>query len=180
MDSGREEHRTGSIYTFARATARPSKSGWNTLEITLEANRILTAINGVPVAEFDSSDLKPQPTDTTGAGDPRGPRPQSGYIGLQNHDQDSVVFFKEVSVRPLTSARQCHPSQSRADRSKRESFPSLFPSRAQESTSPGNRAFRREEEKGQNRGGAGRPAPSALIKPGFVDNDTLSGNFMRS
>ena len=71
MDSGREERRTGSIYTFAKATARPSKSAeWNTLEITLKANRILTAINGVPVAEFDSSDLKPQPTDTTGAGNP--------------------------------------------------------------------------------------------------------------
>jgi len=108
MDSGREERRTGSIYTFGKATSQPAKSGeWNTLEITLKANRIQTTINGVPVAEFDSSDLKPQPTDATGEGDPaRGPRPPSGYIGLQNHDQRSVVFFKEVSVRPLTAARQ--------------------------------------------------------------------------
>jgi len=61
MDSGREERRTGSIYTFAKATTRPSRSSeWNTLEITLKANRILTAINGVPVSEFDSSDLKPR------------------------------------------------------------------------------------------------------------------------
>ena len=38
---------------------------------------------------------------------PHGPRPQSGYIGLQNHDQSSVVSFKEASVRPLpSSARQ--------------------------------------------------------------------------
>ena len=66
-----------------------------------------TAINGVAVAEFDSSELKPQPTDTTGEGDPaRGPRPPSGYIGLQNHDQSSVVYFKEVSVRPLTARAQ--------------------------------------------------------------------------
>ena len=55
----------------------------------------------------DSSDLMPRPSDTTGEGDPaRDPGPQSGYIGLQNHDQSSVVFFKEVSVRPLSSARQ--------------------------------------------------------------------------
>lgn len=61
MDSGREQRRTGSIYSFAKATARPSESGeWNTLEITLKANRILTAINGVPVSEFDFSDLKPR------------------------------------------------------------------------------------------------------------------------
>ncbi len=46
-------------------------------------------------------------TDTTGEGDPaRGPRPQSGYIGLQNHDHNSVVFFKEVSVRSLPSGGQ--------------------------------------------------------------------------
>lgn len=108
MDNGPENRRTGSIYTFAKATSQPSKSGeWNTLEITLKANRVLTAINGVPVAEFDSSDLKPQPTDATGEGDPaRGPRPPSGYIGLQNHDQSSVVFFKEVSVRSLSSGGQ--------------------------------------------------------------------------
>ena len=43
-------------------------------------------------------------TDKTGEGDPaRGPRPPSGYIGLQNHDRNSVVYFKEVSVRPLAT-----------------------------------------------------------------------------
>ena len=29
----------------------------------------------------------------------RGPRPASGYIGLQNHDAGSTVYFREVSVR---------------------------------------------------------------------------------
>jgi hypothetical protein len=107
-DSGREGHGTGSIYTFAEAKARPGKSGErNTLEITLKGNRIHTAINGVPVADFDSSELKPQATDTTGEGDPaRGPRPEAGYIGLQNHDERSVVFFKEVSVRALPAGGQ--------------------------------------------------------------------------
>ncbi len=105
MDYGGETRRTGSIYSFAKAKAQPSKSGeWNTLEITLKGHRVETAINGVAVSEFDSSELKPQPTDTTGEGDPaRGPRAPSGYIGLQNHDESSLVFFKEVSVRPLGS-----------------------------------------------------------------------------
>jgi hypothetical protein len=103
MDTGREAGRTGAIYTFGKAAANPARQGeWNTLEITLKGNQIRTSLNGVAVSEFDSSDLKPQPTDTTGEGDPaRGPRPPSGYIGLQNHDGNSVVFFKEVSVRPL-------------------------------------------------------------------------------
>src|SRR6185295_7588762 len=32
-----------------------------------------------------------------------GQRPTHGYIGLQNHDPGDVVWFKEVSVRPLAS-----------------------------------------------------------------------------
>ena len=31
----------------------------------------------------------------------RGPRPQEGYIGLQNHSENDVVFFKEVAVKML-------------------------------------------------------------------------------
>jgi hypothetical protein len=105
MDSGREDRRTGSIYTFARATAQPAKPGeWNTLEVTLEGDRVRTAINGVQVAEFDPAGPVPERKDTGPHGDPeRGPRPRSGYIGLQNHDERSVVFFREVAVRPLTT-----------------------------------------------------------------------------
>src|SRR3954451_7756644 len=102
MDYGSADRRTGSIYTFAKAAAQPSKPReWNTLEITLKGNHVSTKINGVAVAEFDSSSLDPQAADRSGEGDPaRGPRPESGYIGLQNHDKNSVVYFKEVSVRP--------------------------------------------------------------------------------
>lgn len=102
-DGGRSARGTGSIYTFAEARAQPAKAGeWNMLEVTLKGNRVSTAINGTPVADFDSSELKPQPEDRSGEGDPaRGPRAERGYIGLQNHDKDSIVYFKEVSVRPL-------------------------------------------------------------------------------
>lgn len=104
-DGGKSARGTGSVYTFADAKAQPAKPGeWNTLEVTLKGNRVSTAINGAPVTEFDASELKPQATDKQGDGDPaRGPRPESGYIGLQNHDKDSTVYFKEISVRPLTS-----------------------------------------------------------------------------
>ncbi|HEX8202768.1 MAG TPA: DUF1080 domain-containing protein [Isosphaeraceae bacterium] len=102
-DGGKSGRGTGSVYTFADAKAQPAKAGeWNTLEVTLEGNRVSTAINGTPVAEFDASGLEPQAEDKVGEGDPaRGPRPEAGYIGLQNHDEDSTVFFREVSVRPL-------------------------------------------------------------------------------
>ncbi len=102
-EGGQPERRTGSIYTFARAMANPSKVGeWNTLVVTLKGQKVETEINGVPVADFDASTLNPQAAETTGEGDPaRGPRPSAGYIGLQNHDPNSVVYFKEVSVGPL-------------------------------------------------------------------------------
>jgi hypothetical protein len=105
-DTGRADRRTGSIYTFAKANSQPSKPlEWNTLEITLKGNRVSTVINGTPVADYDAGELKPQAAEKTGEGDPaRGPRPEAGYIGLQNHDKDSTVFFKEVSVRPLPPA----------------------------------------------------------------------------
>jgi hypothetical protein len=102
-DGGKSSRGTGSIYTFAEAKAQPGKPlEWNTLEVTLRGKRISTVINGTPVAEFDSSELKPDAEERSGEGDPaRGPRPEKGYIGLQNHDKDSVVYFREVSVRPL-------------------------------------------------------------------------------
>jgi hypothetical protein len=104
MDAAPGSRGTGSIYTFAEAKARPAKAGeWNTLEITLKGNRVLTTINGVPVAEFDPSGPIPERKDTSPHGDPeRGPRPESGFFGLQNHDENSTVEFKEVSVRPLS------------------------------------------------------------------------------
>ena len=31
----------------------------------------------------------------------RGPRPNAGYIGVQNHGEEDVVYFREISVRSL-------------------------------------------------------------------------------
>ncbi len=31
-------------------------------------------------------------------------RPETGWLGLQNHDPGDVVWFREVSVRPLPKA----------------------------------------------------------------------------
>jgi hypothetical protein len=105
-DRGPEGRSTGSIYTFSPAHAKPAKTGdWNTLEITLRGQKVSTNINGVPVTEFDASGLKADAPEKTGEGDPsRRPRPTTGYIGLQNHDAGSKVFFKEVSVRKLGGA----------------------------------------------------------------------------
>ncbi len=31
----------------------------------------------------------------------RGLRPNAGFIGLQNHSDNDVVYFKEVAMKPL-------------------------------------------------------------------------------
>jgi hypothetical protein len=106
-DAGDEYHGTGAIYSLSKSIARPVKpSGdWNTMEITLRGQQVLVAINGAQVNEFDPG-TSSMPERTKDYEPERGPRPTSGYIGLQNHDdvsQNSPVFFKEVSVRPLTA-----------------------------------------------------------------------------
>ncbi len=91
---------TGSIYTFSPARSRPGRVGqWNTMEITIEGPRTVVRINGVLVSEYKEGDpVPPKKHDW----DPnRGPRPDSGYIGLQNHPHGKTVYFKEISIRPL-------------------------------------------------------------------------------
>lgn len=93
-------HRTGALYSLSKARPYPpSEDGWNVLEITLDGLFTRVSINGVQVNEFDPS--QPVPPRKYRFEPERGPRPEWGYIGLQNHHQESVVYFREVSVRPL-------------------------------------------------------------------------------
>lgn len=99
-DHGDDFHRTGVLYSLTEAKARPSKPGeWNTMEITLDGPRTLVHVNGVLVTDYTEGDPVP-PKQQTWEPD-RGLRPVEGYIGLQNHGGEDVVYFREVSVRPL-------------------------------------------------------------------------------
>lgn len=103
-DGADEFHRTGAVYSLSKATAAPTKVGeWNTMEITLRGPRVIVALNGVQVQDFNP-DTAVVPERKKDYEPERGPRPESGYIGLQNHNdaaQGTQVYFKEVSVRPL-------------------------------------------------------------------------------
>jgi len=92
---------TGVLYTFTKALARPIKplGEWNTMEITMDGPHTIVQLNGVKVTDFIEG--QPVPPKHAGSVDPdRGPRPDWGYIGLQNHP-GAAVYFKEVSVHPL-------------------------------------------------------------------------------
>ena len=100
-DGADEFHRTGAIYSMSSAEEfPPSRSGWNTMEIKLEGQTTIISVNGKVVNTFEGS--QPVPERKKYYEPRRGPRPDSGYIGVQNHDEESVVWFKEISVTSLS------------------------------------------------------------------------------
>jgi hypothetical protein len=91
-------HCTGVLYSMTKAKARPYKPAgeWNTMEITLQGLRTIVKVNGVLVTDYDGVSAVPEKTKSY---EPtRGPRPESGYIALQHHDDSAVISFKEISV----------------------------------------------------------------------------------
>ncbi|UFH56022.1 DUF1080 domain-containing protein [Spirosoma sp. KNUC1025] len=96
-----EYHYTGTLYSLTKPLAKPGKPGpqWNTMEITLDGPRTIVLINGVKVTDYREGD--PVPKRKFDFEPYRGRRPEAGYIGLQNHGDSDVVYFKEVAVKPL-------------------------------------------------------------------------------
>ena len=98
-ESGDEYHCTGVLYSMTKALARPYKPAgeWNTLEIEMRGLRTIVKLNGVLVTDYDGKSAVPpkhQPWEPD-----RGPRPDSGYIGVQHHDDEAVISFREISVQ---------------------------------------------------------------------------------
>lgn len=96
---GDDWHATGSLYSLSKVLARPPlpPGEWHTMEIVLDGQTTIVILNGVKVTEFRGD--QPVPPRKAWYEPVRGPRPDAGYIGLQNHDQRSTVYFREVSVK---------------------------------------------------------------------------------
>jgi hypothetical protein len=106
MDAADPMHRTGAIYSLAPSSAVSKKppGEWKTLIISLVGNRIFVNLDGKHITTFDpeSPDVPSRKAWHEPKREPK--RPQAGYIGLQNHDPGDIVWFKEISVRPLPDA----------------------------------------------------------------------------
>lgn len=98
---GEKWHRTGCLYSFSEAqNIVDAKIGeWNTMLITLDGPRTIVEVNGTVVTDFTEG--QPVPEKKIWYEPNRGPRPLSGYIGLQNHGEKERVHFKEVKVKRL-------------------------------------------------------------------------------
>ena len=94
-------HITGTLYSLTKPLAKPGKPGpdWNTMDITLDGPHTVVVLNGVRVTDYTEGD--PVPARKFPFEPQLGPRPLEGYIGLQNHSDSDVVFFKEVAIKKL-------------------------------------------------------------------------------
>lgn len=92
-------HTTGTLYSMTKARARASKPAgeWNTMDISLDGPRTAVKLNGVLITDYDG--VSPVPERGKAYEPERRRRPESGYIGLQHHDDSAQVCFREISVR---------------------------------------------------------------------------------
>ena len=100
IDSGGDDwHSTGALYSLSKVTARNQKPAgqWNVMEIQLQGQVTKVKVNGKLVNTFKGG--QPVPERKQWYEPVRGPRPDSGYVGIQNHDERSTVLFKEISVK---------------------------------------------------------------------------------
>lgn len=86
----KDKYPTGSIYHFAGAPKELSlPTEWNHLRIESRHSGIRVLVNGVETAQY--------------AGDPQ--RPLKGPIGLQLHDNTSIVMFRNIKLKEIKSAK---------------------------------------------------------------------------
>ncbi|MFN0066041.1 MAG: DUF1080 domain-containing protein [Limisphaerales bacterium] len=106
---GNEWHCTGTLYSLTQAKARPATPPGqeNTMIITLDGPRTRVEVNGALVTDYVEGQAVP-PKKIWYEPD-RGPRPESGFIALQNHDEHSRVYFRDVSVRALPKEGRKRP-----------------------------------------------------------------------
>ena len=97
--AGDDWHCTGAIYSLSKVTKRAQKptGEWNTMDIVLNGQETIVYLNGDTINDFRGD--QPVPPRKMWYEPVRGPRPDAGYIGLQNHDGRTNIFFKEVSVK---------------------------------------------------------------------------------
>ena len=86
VPDGNPLHKTGAIYNFAAPSNQRSKpiGEWNTFEIEATNQKYSVILNGEKVIpEFIGNRLT------------------EGYIGVQNHDTDSHVSFKNIRIKEI-------------------------------------------------------------------------------
>lgn len=90
--AGEGIHRTGAVYDAVAPSVDAAKAPgeWNDMEISFVGDRITVVLNGTQVVDWEAEPAG-KVEDFAGR----------GYIGLQNHDADSSVWFRNLRVKTL-------------------------------------------------------------------------------
>ncbi|WP_025761918.1 3-keto-disaccharide hydrolase [Dyadobacter tibetensis] len=89
--------RTGSLYNVVDIKENYARDNeWFSEYIKVEGKHITVKINGVTVVDYEEKDVDKRPEDTIDR------IIKSGTFALQAHDPKSVVYYKDIKVRPLT------------------------------------------------------------------------------
>ncbi len=88
--------RTGSLYAVEDVKEQLVKdSVWFTEKITVQGKRIQIQVNDKTVVDYTEPDNLQRPDDM------KGRMLSSGTFALQGHDPNSIVYFKDIKVKPL-------------------------------------------------------------------------------
>ncbi len=88
--------RTGSLYGVQDVKEQVVKdSVWYTEKITVQGKHVTIQVNDKTVVDYNEPDSVAQAAGTNGR------RISSGTFALQGHDPNSIVFFKDIRVKPL-------------------------------------------------------------------------------
>jgi len=88
--------KTGSLYSFNDEKEQHVKDNeWYTEHIIVQGDKVTVKINGKTVMEYVESEDKNRPAD---AGEKKIDR---GTFALQAHDPKSVIYYKDIMVKPL-------------------------------------------------------------------------------
>jgi hypothetical protein len=93
-DAGDDIHRTGAVYDAEPPSTLASRpvGEWNEYRIRFVGDQITVWLNGEQVVDWQA--------------EPRGKVEDfasTGYIGLQNHDEETSVSFRNIRVRDLST-----------------------------------------------------------------------------
>jgi len=91
-DAGEGIHKTGAVYDAepTKVDALKPVGEWNHMKIMFQGKRLEVEVNGKVVLEWQA--------------EPRGKVrdiASDGYVGLQNHDSQSPVYFKDIFIKEL-------------------------------------------------------------------------------
>lgn len=91
-DAGEGIHKTGAVYDAQAPSTDAFKAPgeWNHMQITFKRKHLQVVLNGVKIIDWEA--------------EPRGKVKDfaaEGYIGLQNHDPDSSVYFRNIYIKEL-------------------------------------------------------------------------------